>query len=104
MERRLAKCKGFDVGLEDRGWLLCLGEFHYDDSCVVQGLGYGIDGEFLKRFMNVFSVDRIQKINGQSCWVTGDSGKITKIEPLHKNGGNPFDIEEWAKEAEERTK
>lgn len=95
MERDLAKLEGFDIGIEDHGLLTMYGTFHYD-SGGAQGLGYCIDASFLYRFLAVFGVGRLQEVNGMSCWVTHNNWKITKIEPLHKNDGAVFDLEEWS--------
>jgi len=96
-ERSLAKCSGFDFGIEDHGFSVLLGSFEYD-TWGVQGLGYSVDVDFLKRFMAVFNVTRLGSVNGKSCWVTHNSSQIFKIEPLHKKDGTPFDIEAWAEE------
>lgn len=95
-ERSLAKCRGFDIGIEDHGILVMYGTFEYDDGGC-QGLGYGIETSFLYRFLSVFSVEMLRQVNGKSCWVTHTNDRITKIEPLHKKDGVPFDIVKWQK-------
>ncbi len=98
-ERELAKCKGMDIQDNDHGGLMLGGVFEYE-SGNAQGLGWGIDMEFLKRFMDVFGVMRLRDVNGKSCWVLCNSSKIVRIEPLHKKDGEAFDILEWAKKRE----
>lgn len=95
-ERSLAKCSDFDFGIEDHGLPVLFGSFEYDEWGV-QGLGYSVDAEFLKRFLAVFGVRQLNDVNGKSCWVTHNNSQILKIEPLHKKDGVPFDIEEWVK-------
>ena len=94
MTRSLARCKDFDVGIEDHGILVLFGHFEYDDGGC-QGLGYCIDSSFLYRFLNVFDVEQLRGVNGKSCWVTHTDSGIEKIEPLHKKDGTPFAIPEW---------
>lgn len=94
MERELAKCRDFDVQIEDHGILVLAGTFEYE-SGGVQGLGYMIDASFLMRFMSVFGVEYLKDVNGKSCWVTHDDSSITKIEPLHKKEGQAFIIKDW---------
>lgn len=96
-ERLLAKCVGFDFGVEDHGLPVLFGTFEYEDS-VHQGLGYIVDVGFMKSFLAIFGVDKLSKVNGKSCWVTCDNSKIYKIEPLHKKDGVPFDIETYIKD------
>lgn len=96
-ERELAKLRDFDIIVEDHGWIMMGGTFEYEESSC-QGIGYGINIQFVKRLMAVFSVDRLQRVNGKSCWVTHDNSTIYKIEPLHKKDGEVFDVEQWAKE------
>src|SRR5438876_691454 len=94
LDRELAKCEDFDVVDNDRGGLMLAGSFKYEDGGS-QGLGYMIDADFIQRFMQVFDVQALQSVNGRSCWVTHGFDRITKIEPLHKKDGAPFDILEW---------
>lgn len=93
-ERSLAKLRGFDIGIEDHGILTMLGTFEYEEG-MCQGLGYCIDTAFLYRFLSVFGVGKLQQVNGKSAWVTHTHDGIIKIEPLHKNDGEAFDIPEW---------
>jgi hypothetical protein len=97
MERELAKCLGFDIGVEDHGMPYMFGQFDYEDSGRSQGFGYCIDTSFLMRFLAVFGVEKLQQVNGKSCWVTHDISSILKVEPLHKREGRPFDLKEWVK-------
>lgn len=92
--RDLARCKGFDFAIEDHGLPVLYGHFEYEGSGG-QGFGYMVDAAFLMRFMGVFGVERLQQVNGRSCWVTHTSDRITLIEPLHASDGQPFDIGAW---------
>ena len=94
-ERELAKAVDFDVQDDDHGGLMLGGHFEYEGGSH-QGLGYMIDMEFVRRFMEVFSVHQLQDVNGKSCWVTHDYKGISKIAPLHKGDGQPFDIDDWS--------
>jgi len=96
-ERSLAKLRGFDVGIEDHGCFVMHGTFEYDD-CGAQGFGYIINASFIKRFLEVFNVESLQKVNGKSCWVTHTFDGISKVEPLHKKDGKAFDILKWQEE------
>ena len=100
-EKCLAKLRGFDVGIEDHGCFVMHGTFEYEDSGA-QGLGYVINTEFIKKFIAVFRAERLQQVNGKSCWVTHTFDKILKIEPLHKKDGVVFDIVEWSKDCEKK--
>ena len=92
--RFLAKCKEFDVGIEDHGLLVLMGHFEYEEGGV-QGLGYAIDGPFIHAFLGALGVDQLKKVENKSCWVTVIDGTIKIIEPLHKKDGKKFDIREW---------
>jgi hypothetical protein len=95
MERELAKCIEFDIQDDEHGGLMLGGHFDYEGgSC--QGLGYNVDMDFIQRFMQVFGVSRLQQVNRKSCWVTHDGSGVVKIEPLHKNDGEPFSVKEWS--------
>lgn len=98
--RLLARCKGFDLELEDRGHLILKGCFYYEGQLGVQGLGYEVDAVFLKRFLRAIGVYELQQVNGRSCWVTVIDGTVRIIEPLHAEDGTRFDIREWVKEKE----
>ena len=100
-ERELAKCRGFDVGIEDHGLLVMLGTFEYEGGGA-QGLGCCIEEAFLYRFLSVFGIEQLNQVNGKSCWVTHDNSHIFKIEPLHKRDGAVFDIDEWAEFVKKR--
>lgn len=100
MKRELVKCKGFDVAIEDHGILTLVGTFHGDGWG--QGLGYAINAAFLMRFMGVFGVTHLQQVNGRSCWITQDSNGVYKVEPLHKDEGESFDIIKWQQWTKER--
>ena len=73
-ERELAKCEDFDIGIEDHGILVMFGNFRYEGSSC-QGFGYAIDTSFLYRFLDVFEVEKLQQVNGKSCWVTHKIGR-----------------------------
>ncbi len=93
--RHLAKCNNFELVFErDHNCLAVAGEFNYGWS---QGLGYAVDTDFIKQFMNVFRIDRVSDASGRSCWITkrDHHGPIIKIEPLHPDDGEPFDIAAW---------
>jgi hypothetical protein len=100
--RTLAKLSGFDFGIEDHGFPYLFGTFEYEDG-EARGFGYSIEVGFLLRFMGVFGVDRLQRVNGRSCWVVSrdelrigySSEKIIRIDPLHKKDGTPFDLVAW---------
>ena len=93
-ERELAKLRGFDIWLEDHGWMVMAGTFEYEGSSC-QGFGYGIDIDFVRHLIEVFRVEKLQEINGKSCWVTHDHSGIYKVEPLHKKDGKTFDVKKW---------
>lgn len=101
LERELAKCGEFTFGIEDHGCPMLFGEFHYE-SGGVQGFGYIVDVAFMMRFLCAVGVDRMSDVKGKSVWVTHNSSKITKVEPLHKNGGAVFDVEEWVEWSKRR--
>ena len=92
-KRELARCRGFDFGVEDHGFAFLFG--HFEMECGVQGLGRIMTIEFLKRFLAVFNVARLQQVNGKPCWVTTRKGLIAKIEPLFPREGAAFDIDEY---------
>lgn len=94
MERDLAICRGFDLEIEDHGILVLTGHFEYEGGSS-QGLGYAVNAAFLYRFLAVFGNCALRKVEGKSCWVTHDHSSISKIEPLHKKGGDAFDIPTW---------
>ena len=94
--RELAKCIDFDLMLNNGCSPMLSGHFAYED-CGCQGIGYIVEIAFLARFMGVFSVEKLRDVNRKSCWVTHDSDRIYKIEPLHKKDGQTFDIEQWGK-------
>jgi hypothetical protein len=95
--RYLARCHGFDLGVEDHGFLVLFGHFQYEDG-PAQGLGYQVDRDFLKRFLAALGVERLQEVNGRSCWVTATHSAVLLIEPLHKDQGRAFDIAAWVAE------
>jgi hypothetical protein len=99
-QRRLAHASGFDLAIEDHGFLVLYGTFEYEGSWS-QGLGYQVDVPFLKRFLGAFGVERLQQVNGRTCYVTSDGGRIHKIEPLPWDPGKSFDINEWRDEKEQ---
>jgi len=94
MERELAKCLEFDIADNDHGGLMLGGHFEYEGGGC-QGLGYQVDIKFVQMFMEAFGVSRLQDVNGKSCWVTHGENGISKIEPLHKGEGTPFEIDKW---------
>lgn len=96
-ERELARCSHMDIGYENMAWLSLRGVFEYEDGGG-QGLGYVIDGLFIKRFMSVFGVESLQNVNGKECWVTHSHSDIKLIEPLFKKDGTAFDIHAWRDE------
>ncbi len=96
-ERHLARAVGFDLAINDHGRLVLSGHFEYgENGGLGQGLGYGVDAEFLKRFMAAMGVSELRKANGRACWVTSTHGSVEKIEPLFKKDGVAFDIKAWA--------
>lgn len=93
-ERELAKCSGFDFGVDwDHGWPMLFGTFKYEGGG--QGLGYMMDVSFLMRFLDVFHVERLRQVEGKFCWVTHTNSNIHKIEPIMEGEGKTFDIDEW---------
>lgn len=96
-QRHLARARNFDLMIEDHGLLVLAGHFDYE-GWGSQGLGYQVDANFLKRFMEVFRVERLQQVNGRPCWVTQSSDRIHMIEPLFAGEGTVFDIDAWAAE------
>lgn len=93
LERELARWKGGDLEVEDHGCLTLTGCFEYESGG--QGLGYFVDASFLMRFMAALGVTQLSGCDGKSCWVTHSNSEVVKIEPLHKDDGQPFDIREW---------
>lgn len=98
-ERELAKCKGFDLTY-DR-WVGIQGTFYYEGGSA-QGIGWIQDLDFMKQFMRVFNVEKLQQVNGRSCWVTHDNSTISLIEPLHKDDGKAFDVMKWSEDARKK--
>lgn len=99
-ERKLARCQGFDIGIQDHG-LACLhGAFTGDGWG--QGLGLAIDIDFVKGLLAVFGVDRIAKVNGRPCWILADHSRIYLVEPLMPGEGKAFDVDVWMSEATQR--
>ena len=98
-ERWLGRAEGFDFEIEDHGLPVLSGSF--DGGSFSQGLGYQVDIEFIKRFLRVFGVYKLQEVNGESCWITnrrGNNEPIILLEPLYEKDGEAFDIEEWGRE------
>ena len=93
-ERELAKAKDFDIQIEDHGIPVLSGYFDYEGGSA-QGLGYFVDMAFVMRFMGVFGVEYLHRVEGKSCWVTHTNDKILSIEPLHAKDGTPFVIQDW---------
>jgi len=98
-ERELARCQNFDIGV-GYGRLIMWGTFMYEGAG--QSFGYCIEEEFIKRFMNVFSVEKLQDVNGKECWVTHNHVDIRLVEPLFREDGEPFDVAAWAKEMKDK--
>jgi hypothetical protein len=101
-KRELAKCGDFDVYIDDHGWLLVSGDFHYEGSSVQGFPTYFADPSIIMRIIRAIGVDSFNQIKGKSCWVSHTWDEITKIEPLHKKDGEAFDIVVWKKWAKER--
>ena len=99
-EHEVARCEGFEVGVEDHGMPYMFGTFHYDGGG--QGFGYAIDADFIKRFLQVFRVDRLSKVNGRHCWVTHNHSSITRVEPMLPDEGEAFDVLAWSETAKRR--
>jgi hypothetical protein len=99
-EREVARCEGFDIISNDHGGLAMGGAFNYNGGG--QGLGYVIDIDFVKRFMEVFGVERLRDVNGKACLVTHSHDDIKLIEPLLPNEGTTFDIHAWSKNLKEK--
>lgn len=93
-ERELAKCSDFDIWIEDHGLMTLSGSFEYEGGSV-QGLGYIINMEFVRAFMDALGVERLNDVKGESCWVTHDNHHVSKIEPLHKKDGKAFNIDKF---------
>ena len=98
-EREVAKCEGFDVGI-DHGCVTLRGAFNFSGSG--QGFGYFIDTDFLKRFMAVFRVENLRDVNGRYCWVTHSHSNIRAVEPMLPEDGTAFDVLAWAEELKRR--
>lgn len=92
--RELAKVHGFDLEIEDHGWLVLSGHFEYEGGGV-QGIGYFADASFIMRLLAAIGVHQLSKCKGKSCWVTHTHDAIQRIEPLHKEDGTPFIIKDW---------
>ena len=101
LTRSLAKAVDIDIVDNDHGWLHLGGHFDYEDGGC-QGIGRGLDMEFIRLFMDVFGVEKLRQVNGRSCWVTHSYDNITLIEPLHAKDGQAFDIDRWAADARAR--
>jgi len=101
--RDLAKCRGFDVGIEGDGALALFGTFEYEGGgCQAIGSWF-IDAAFLMRFLAVFGCEnKLGDVNGRSCWVTHTDYRVVKVEPLHKADGRAFDVEAWERWVEVR--
>ena len=103
IEKSLAKLKGFDVGIEDHGCFVMFGTFYYENG-PCQGLGYVINTAFIQKFMEVFGVEKLQQVNGKSCWVWHTHNGVTKMTPIHKADGREFDIVSWMEDCKKKEK
>jgi len=93
--RSLAKVTCADIAIEDHGIPTMDVIFSYEEGCA-QGLAARtLDAAFVFRFMRAIGVDKLSKAKGRSCWVTHSQTDISVIEPLHKDEGTAFVIEDW---------
>ena len=93
-----------DVGIEDHGFFIMHGHFDYDEGAS-QGLGYGIDTEFIRRFIRAFGVYDLSACSGKILWVEHSHAKIYKLIPFtFDEDAEEFDIEAWCKECEDKNK
>lgn len=100
IDKDLGRVEGLDVGIEDHGYFFMWGGFNFGG--LRQGFGYIINEEFIRRFLKVFEVDRLQKCNGRICWVERTHSAILKLIPLPFEKGETFDIEKWSKKESEK--
>lgn len=100
----IARIESCDIGFDDHGLFLMFGRFLYEKEGVTtgsQGIGYVIDEEFIKRFINVCEVSTLLECEGKIVKVEHTNDKIYKIIPLSKDG-KIFDIEKWSADAKSR--
>ena len=111
--KEIAKAREVWVGYEDHGLLTATVEF--DGGGWGQSIGLMIFGSvdetraepghwdrshangmaFIKRLLDAFGVDRLDKIRGKTVLVTHTHVEILRIDPLPTEKGKPFDIKGW---------
>jgi len=90
-----AKIREADVGFEgSHGRFVLFATFDYGGS--VQGLGYAVDLEFIKRFINACGVSKLSQCKGRVVMVRHSDSKIVAIKPMKFEPGEPFNIEAWS--------
>ena len=89
-----AKICHVDVGFEDHGILTLFATFDYGGS--IQGLGYAVNSDFIRGFLQACSATRLQECVGRVVMVYHSDSKIIGIKPMPFDEGKEFDIEDWA--------
>lgn len=114
-KKELARVERAEMYIEEHGILT----FFLDldkESGMQQGFGgYSLDGydeklkrrigtdagmDFVLQMLQIFHVDRLEKIKGKMCYALYDSGssRIIGIETLKIDGGKQFVIKDWCKQ------
>lgn len=92
--KEIGRCiTGFNV-ITRGNFLLIDGHFSYE-SCGEQGIGWIIDQEFIMSFLSAFGVSSFKETKGKLVYVTHSYDTISRIDPIFKEDGTPFDIMAW---------
>jgi hypothetical protein len=93
--KEIGRCiDGFDV-IKRGNFLLINGQFSYE-SGNGQGMGWIIDQEFITSFLSAFGVSSFKETKGKLVYVTHSCDIISRIDPIFKEDGKPFDIVAWS--------
>lgn len=111
-EKQLARVESVELYIEDHGILTCFVNLHKEEG-LHQGFGgYSLDGyneklkrrvgtaggmDWVLRLLQIFKVDRLEKIQGKMCYALyeSDSRQIKGIQTLELDGGETFLIKDW---------
>jgi len=114
-EKQLARVESVEMYIEDHGILTCFVNLHKEQGFHQGFGGYSLDGynkvlkrrvgtaggmDWVLRLLQVFHVDRLEKIKGKMCYALyePDSQLIKGIEALDIDGGDRFLISDWQKQ------
>lgn len=114
-EKQLARVESAELYIEDHGILTCFINLDKEEG-LHQGFGgYSLDGydeslkrrkgtaggmDWVLRILQIFHVDRLEKIKGKMCYALyeSDSQLIKGIQTLELDGGETFLISDWQKQ------